>query len=290
MGSLSRRSSTTPVYGAQIEGAARDAQGVYNANAGNLAGISQGLNAQIPGLTARAFGDQPGVAQAQQYAQDTLGGKYLNNNPYVNDMVSLAREGAGDSINSYFGRSGRVGGGNHQERLAQGLSEAELGVRSGIYSQERQLQQNAAGMVPGLAQAQYAGIPTALQTAQVAAELPYTGVNNNSRNVGGLLGQYTNQRQSGGLGSLLLQAGGNLAGAFAGSDARLKTRIQKISQESDGLGIYDFDYIDDMPDGIAAHCPKGRQRGVMASEVAKLRPWALGPVVDGFATVNYNAL
>jgi hypothetical protein len=290
MGSFKSKSSTKPVYGAQIEGAARDAQGVYNANAGNLASMTQGINAQIPGLTARAFGDQPGVAQAQQYAQDTIGGNYLNNNPYVDRMATQAREGAGDSINSYFGKIGRVGSGDHMERLGQGLSEAELGVRSGIYGQERQMQQGAAGMVPGLAQAQYGGIPYAMQAAQSAAELPYAGVNNNSRNIGGLLGQYTNTTQTNPWGPMLLQAAGNAANAFAGSDARLKTRIQKIGQHSDGLGIYDFDYIDDMPADIAAHCPKGRQRGVMASEVAKLRPWALGPVVDGFATVNYNAL
>jgi hypothetical protein len=33
-----------------------------------------------------------------------------------------------------------------------------------------------------------------------------------------------------------------------------------------------------------------RVLGVMADEVAKLRPWALGPKRAGFATVNYGAL
>lgn len=64
------------------------------------------------------------------------------------------------------------------------------------------------------------------------------------------------------------------------SDRRLKTGITKIGQEPDGLGIYNYRYVwSDEP-----------QTGVMADEVARLRPWALGPVVGGFATVNYGAL
>lgn len=71
---------------------------------------------------------------------------------------------------------------------------------------------------------------------------------------------------------------GALAPIF--SDRRLKTAIQKVGQFADGLGIYDYRY----KSRIAKH------RGVMADEVARLRPWALGPVVAGFATVNYGAL
>lgn len=64
------------------------------------------------------------------------------------------------------------------------------------------------------------------------------------------------------------------------SDRRLKTNISKIGQEPDGLGIYSYRYVwSDEP-----------QTGVMADEVARLRPWALGPVVGGYATVNYGAL
>ena len=79
------------------------------------------------------------------------------------------------------------------------------------------------------------------------------------------------------LGSIASTVGG-IASIF--SDRRLKTDIEKIGEEADGLGIYRFRYI-----GQAA-----RIVGVMADEVAKLRPWALGRRVAGFATVNYGAL
>lgn len=79
-----------------------------------------------------------------------------------------------------------------------------------------------------------------------------------------------------------------LAMLFA-SDPRLKTNVVRIGEHPDGLGIYTFDYLPhDGP--IAAFMPEGRQVGVMADEVARLRPWALGPEIGGFATVHYDRL
>lgn len=82
---------------------------------------------------------------------------------------------------------------------------------------------------------------------------------------------------------------GQFIGALLASDPRLKTNIEKVGEEPDGLGIYDYDYLP-IEGQIADYMPPGRQRGVMADEVAELRPWALGPVVDGYRTVNYGAL
>lgn len=71
---------------------------------------------------------------------------------------------------------------------------------------------------------------------------------------------------------------GGLASIF--SDPRLKADVRRVGEMSDGLGLYSFRYI-----GGAI-----RFIGVMADEVAKLRPWALGPDVAGFRTVNMGAL
>jgi len=79
------------------------------------------------------------------------------------------------------------------------------------------------------------------------------------------------------VGSIASTVGG-LASIF--SDRRLKTAIRKVGEFADGLGIYTFRY----------HGHKQRVRGVMADEIAKLRPWALGPTVAGFMTVNYTRL
>lgn len=63
------------------------------------------------------------------------------------------------------------------------------------------------------------------------------------------------------------------------SDRRAKMNIVHIENLSDGLGVYDYEYMS-MPGKVF--------RGVMADEVAKLRPEALGPELEnGFQTVVY---
>lgn len=79
------------------------------------------------------------------------------------------------------------------------------------------------------------------------------------------------------LGSIASAAGG-IASIF--SDRRLKRDIERVGEFPDGLGIYSFRYVM----GIK------RVFGVMADEVAKIRPWALGPKRAGYSTVNYGAL
>lgn len=83
-----------------------------------------------------------------------------------------------------------------------------------------------------------------------------------------------------GLGGAIGQGVGAAAAAGAFSDRRLKTNITRVGTREDGLGLYEYTMR-----GTGA-----RQIGVMADEVAQLRPEALGPVVDGYATVRYDLL
>jgi len=92
--------------------------------------------------------------------------------------------------------------------------------------------------------------------------------------------QYTRQ---GGLNQFLGSLGGIAQGvgtAMAASDPRLKENVELIDLKPDGLGVYRYNYTDD--DVVRV--------GVMADEVARLRPEALGPVVAGFLTVDYAKL
>lgn len=83
-------------------------------------------------------------------------------------------------------------------------------------------------------------------------------------------------KSSPGLGGFL----GGVGSAIAASDRRLKKNIKKIGELGDGLGIYTYNYINDT----------GPFVGVMADEVEQLRPDALGPVIDGFKTVDYSKI
>ena len=91
------------------------------------------------------------------------------------------------------------------------------------------------------------------------------------------VGQKNTSGSPSGLRSIASTVGG-IASIF--SDRRLKHSIRKVGEFADGLGIYFFSYLGS----------KQRLKGVMADEVAELRPWALGPRIAGYATVNYGAL
>ena len=74
---------------------------------------------------------------------------------------------------------------------------------------------------------------------------------------------------------------GQVAAGLAMSDPRLKENVVPVGELEDGLGLYSWNYIWD---------DKTRHVGVMADEVAEKRPWALGPEINGYMTVDYDRL
>ncbi len=98
-------------------------------------------------------------------------------------------------------------------------------------------------------------------------------------NAGGILaqaGQTSKSKSKGGLGGML----GSVASGIAASDRRLKTNIKPVRKLDNGLTIYQWVYKDG----------SGPFVGVMADDVAKYQPEALGPVIDGYQTVDYSKL
>lgn len=73
---------------------------------------------------------------------------------------------------------------------------------------------------------------------------------------------------------------GKAIGTVLVSDRRLKKDIKHIGRTDEGLNVYEFKYIDG----------SGPYTGVMAQEVAELKPEALGPEVDGYMTVDYSKI
>jgi hypothetical protein len=98
---------------------------------------------------------------------------------------------------------------------------------------------------------------------------------------GGLMAQAGQQsvsksKDKPGLGGFL----GQMGAGIAASDRRLKKNIHKIAEMDNGLNVYQYRYTND----------DGPHIGVMADEVALIQPEALGPVVDGYMTVDYGKL
>lgn len=73
---------------------------------------------------------------------------------------------------------------------------------------------------------------------------------------------------------------GGLGSMFAASDRRLKKNIFKVGELDNGLNVYQYRYISGA----------GPYIGVMADEVEKIVPEALGPEIDGYKTVDYSKL
>lgn len=230
-----------------------------------------------------APGAEQGIMGAQGLVNDTLAGRYLQGNPYLDGMINQTKENVANDVLSRYSSAGRYGSAYGMGELTRQLANAENNARFQNYAMERGYQNDAVGQAQNL----MGGSQGLLNNA---AELPWIGVgalNGNVRNASGGYGT-TTTTQKGSIADFMAkmaQAGATVAG----SDARLKTNVEKVGQLPDGLAIYEWDYLP-IEGQIAEYMPEGRQIGVMAHEVAELRPWALGPVVDGYATVNYGRL
>jgi hypothetical protein len=101
---------------------------------------------------------------------------------------------------------------------------------------------------------------------------------------GGLIGsagqQSTSNTESSkgkpGIGDLLMSA----ASSVALSDRRLKENIVKMGTLKNGLNVYKYNYLNEDDTHL----------GVMADEVAAILPEALGPVINGYNTVDYSKI
>lgn len=238
-------------------------------------GVNQGA-AQSQGLLAKYL---PQAETSLNYFGDVLGGKYMDGNPYLEQMIGQTNENVSNRVNSNFSAAGRYGSDYHTGELTRGLADAENAMRFNNYGAERGYQNSAAmGNLAGV---------------ESLVGLPSNVANNQAAAINALVGKYVNSTGSSTTKSspslLSSLAKGAQFAAMVASDSRLKTNIEKVGSEPDGLGIYEWDYLP-IEGQIAAFMPEGRQRGVMADEVSTLRPWALGPVIDGYATVDYGRL
>ena len=254
----------------------------YKANAPRLGEISDSLFDAYKTYSSDMGSDLEG---ARSYMGDVLGGKYLTEgNPYLQGMIDQTNDSVTDRINALFSQAGQTGSSRQIGELGKQLAEAENRLRYQSYGDEMDRMGQAAQLGLGLNQATNANAATEGALAATAAEIPYIGAEKLAQGLGGLWSNSQTTKQSGGLGQMLLGAGAQLgSAAIMASDRRLKTKIAKIGELADGLGVYLWRYIWEGGDQ--------RHVGVMADEVENLRPWALGPRIMGeYATVNYGAL
>lgn len=207
------KTKTEPWKKAQpyILGAAENTKNTVAQNAGGLQNISNDLSSQYRSLSDKVSQGNPLVAQGQSFIGDTLNGDYLNSNPNTEQFLQNTRDDITGNINSAFSRSSQANGSRHSQILARELARAQNEIQFGQYNQERANQMGALGMIPGMTEADYQGYSMLPGFAGAAAEIPYTGVNTETRNQAGLLSPYSKTTQKQGFGQSLLNAA--LAGA-----------------------------------------------------------------------------
>lgn len=151
-----------------------------------------------------APGAEAGIMGAQGLVNDTLAGRYLKGNPYLDGQLEQTRENVANDVLSRYSSAGRYGSAYGMGELTRQLANAENQMRFQNYAMERGYQNDAVGQ----AQQLMGGSQGLLNNA---AELPWIGVgalNGNVRNASGGYGT-TTTKQSGGVGQML----GGLAGA-----------------------------------------------------------------------------
>lgn len=286
---LSGSSSTTtnkPIYGQQLTDAAGRVTSAYDHNLPNIDAGSQSLFNLMPSLQGQYLNGNPATNSAENWVTQTLGSD-SGHNPFLDQQIANTNNDVANTTNAKLGTRGLTGGTVMQDILSRNLANNETGLRYQDYTTQQQLKAQAAGMAPALSAARTVSISPLLQTYQAAAGVPLDAANGQAQTIGGLLGQYqtTTQKTSnpGGFLGSLLSAGATLGASF--SDRRLKRGIEKLGEMHDGLGVYRWEYNDVLPE-----LPKGEHVGVMADEVASLRPWALGPKIGDYATVDYSRL
>lgn len=155
---------------------------------------------------------EQGIAGSQTLVNDTLAGKYLNGNPYLDGMLNKTRENITNNVQSQFAGAGRYGSDYNVGELSRQLADAENQMRFQNYGQERAYQNEAIGQAQGLMN----GTQGLLNNA---AELPWIGVgalNGNVRNASGGYGTQTTTQKQGAGGLLAGIAGAGLSGWAGG--------------------------------------------------------------------------
>lgn len=235
----------------------------YNADAKNNFALAQGgYDNQAAQFGANAFN------QGQQFNASTLNdmAKYNQGFNYQTDAdnanLTMQQRGLQGNMAGLLGTLGSAQGADVR---------ANIGLQSQLGDQQYQqaLMEQLAPYTQQqlLAQLLNPGSVMNLATGQ-KAELSGTG---------------TSKESGGFLQSLLGPMGQLGAAAITKSERRVKRNIVKLSEEPDGLGVFRYNYIWDAPE-------EPPRFGVMVDEVQAIRPWALGPVVDGIQTVDYAKL
>jgi len=117
-------------------------------------------------MAARAARGSPVTDAASGELQRTLSGGYLNNNPYLDQLVSQGQDDVMKRMDTLAARSGSFGNSGVNESTMRGLGDVSAQIRGQDYARERGYMQSAIGMAPTIANQDYFDANQLLQAGQ----------------------------------------------------------------------------------------------------------------------------
>lgn len=114
------------------------------------------LQQLLANLVPRVQQTSPVLNAANQQALDTIQGKYLGSNPYLEDMVRQQQDQMQNRFGTTMMGSGAFGNANVAQQGFKAMNEAANNLRFQNYEQERQRQMQAASQAPNLNLAPFA--------------------------------------------------------------------------------------------------------------------------------------
>lgn len=215
LSSSTTKTSTTPVYGKQIEGAAQTVTDAYNANKGNIASI-QGLLNNATNTAYSSYSDNPMLTAAKGYVTSTLNSDPASN-PYLDSQIKYTNADVGNSTNALLGTRGLGGGSAAAKIIAGQLAKNESGLRYQDYLTGVNQKNTAAGLASSLNSSDNSNLSSLLSAANSAGNFSTNAANTYGTTIGGLLGSYTNgtSQTSPSILQLMMSAANSAAAAAA---------------------------------------------------------------------------
>lgn len=195
----------------------QQARDLYDSNQPRVAQQNGATIDALRGIQGIAHDGSPITGAAGGLAADTLSGKFLGSNPYLDQTFNQAALATQGQLASQFAGHGRNVDQSEGNR-AQQLNDLATQIYGGNYQAERDRQQQTLGMSPMLGQAQYSDMDRLLGVGQFQENYQQRLMDA----PGNALDQYLG-RVSGNMGSTTRQTGssnplgGALGGAMLGS-------------------------------------------------------------------------
>ena len=215
MGLSSSKTTNVSTPSSQQVQAGNTLTSAFNQQMPKINAYADQIGGLIPSMMQKYQAGNPAVNAAQGWVTQTLGQR--GQNPYLQQMIDQGGQDTYNTMAAQAGTRGLTGGSAFNRMIGNEVSRNALGMRYQDYTNQNQLQAQAAGMAPGLSAADTIQIAPLLSAAGYAGGAPMQATSQYASGMGGLFGNTGTQTttQSGNIFQSLLGLGGAIGSGWA---------------------------------------------------------------------------